>query len=326
MTAEQICKLWVLAVIVGLAFPASAADHREAPLIEEDIGPTVGAKGASSDVDKAMGVLPPYQKPGQVMSPARTKAIAEIDRFYKTYKAEKLDDPDIAEFLHGLRQKLIQEFPHGDVMALVFLVMREGLKEMNEDKKYFLKKLGEYNAMGLALADYIKGTGPPKRSAGKGIIAQEKPAEFKPGARTGAPGAKVGQAPDDQLPGTSAIDIDKALLGESLDLGAGLPTLPTATQGGVALRGGNVMQQLGDDGQRPGSIAAKGASPPLGVSPPGGLGGAASQGIRKPMDSSQPMIQQMQMPPSIAPAGKALQGLKGPPTVHKVKPYRALQK
>lgn len=48
--------------------------------------------------------------------------------------------------------------------------------------------------------------------------------------------------------------IDKVLLGESLGLGARQPTLPTSTQGGVALRGGNVMQQLGDDDQRPAGV------------------------------------------------------------------------
>jgi hypothetical protein len=69
-----------------------------------------------------------------------------------------------------------------------------------------------------------------------------------------APTAKGGSPPDDGLPGTTAID--KALLGESLGLGAGLPTLPTATQGGVALPGGNVMQRLGDDGQRPVGVGA----------------------------------------------------------------------
>ena len=131
----------------------------------------------------------------------------------------------------------------------------------------------------------------PSPGAGKGIIAQEKPAEFKPGAQTAAPGAKVGAQPDDTLPGTSAIDIDKALLGESLDLGAGLPTLPTATQGGVALRGGNVMQQLGDDGQRPGGIAAKGASPPV------TFGGAASKVI---------IINNMPGSPGKLPAGKGM--------------------
>ncbi len=58
-----------------------------------------------------------------------------------------------------------------------------------------------------------------------------------------------------QAPGAESA-IDKALLRESLGLGA-LPTLPTATQGGVALRSGNV-QQLGDDGQRPVGVGASG--------------------------------------------------------------------
>ena len=57
MIAKQICKMWVLAVIVGLAFPASAADHREAPLIEEDITP-VGVIGPSADAKSDLTAVP----------------------------------------------------------------------------------------------------------------------------------------------------------------------------------------------------------------------------------------------------------------------------
>ena len=52
MIAEKNCNIWVLAAIVGLAFPGSAADNMEAPMIEEDIsidiydvGPSVISKG-----------------------------------------------------------------------------------------------------------------------------------------------------------------------------------------------------------------------------------------------------------------------------------------
>ncbi len=79
------------------------------------------------------------------------------------------------------------------------------------------------------------GSGPagalPDTSAAMGVLLEDK----------GDPTA-AGSGPADAL-------IDGALLGPTLGLGA-LPTLPTAPQGGVALRGGNVMQQLGDVGQR----------------------------------------------------------------------------
>ncbi len=211
--------------VVAMLFAAAVLAHP---------GPAM----AQGDVDQ-MGGQPPYQKPGQVMSPARTKAIAEIDRFYKTYKAKKLYDADIAEFA----QHLIQKFPHGNINELVFLVMRDALKEMNEDKKYFLNKLKQYNTKGLA-------------------------------------------SPDDTHPGPAMAqaDVDKAM-GVTPSLGAGK---------GPAIPGQNVgMEQIGDpDDER----SAKGASPP------NNLGGAAGK-LPVPM------------PPGIAPAGKALQGLnRGPAT------------
>ncbi len=78
----------------------------------------------------------------------------------------------------------------------------------------------------------------------------------KIGARLLTPGSTQGIVIDNlPAPGAESA-IDEALLGKTLGLGAGLPTLPTATQGGVALRGGNVMQQLGGDGQRPVGVGA----------------------------------------------------------------------
>lgn len=50
---------------------------------------------------------------------------------------------------------LEQQFPSGNVMELLYLVFRDSIKQTNEDKKYFLTKLKEYNAMAEALSDYL---------------------------------------------------------------------------------------------------------------------------------------------------------------------------
>ncbi len=43
----------------------------------------------------------------------------------------------------------------GNIMEVLFLCFKESIKETNEDKKYFLVKLQEYNKMGEALGDYL---------------------------------------------------------------------------------------------------------------------------------------------------------------------------
>lgn len=59
-----------------------------------------------------------------------------------------------AEFVERMRG-LLAQFPHGNVMEVLFLVFRESIKQTNEDKKYFLKKLQDYNKMAEALSEYL---------------------------------------------------------------------------------------------------------------------------------------------------------------------------
>ncbi|MDP7039523.1 MAG: C2 family cysteine protease, partial [Myxococcota bacterium] len=51
---------------------------------------------------------------------------------------------------------LMQQFPHGNIMDVLMLVFMESIKDMNEDKKYFLKKLMMYNKMGEGLSRYLQ--------------------------------------------------------------------------------------------------------------------------------------------------------------------------
>ncbi|MEL6547504.1 MAG: hypothetical protein AAFQ82_22965, partial [Myxococcota bacterium] len=55
----------------------------------------------------------------------------------------------------GKMQALEAAFPGGNVMEVLYLVFRESIRQTNEDKKYFLVKLQEYNTMAEALSDYL---------------------------------------------------------------------------------------------------------------------------------------------------------------------------
>ena len=51
---------------------------------------------------------------------------------------------------------LVQSSPGSNIMALLFFVFRESIKEQNEDKKYWLGRLKEMNKIAQALADQLK--------------------------------------------------------------------------------------------------------------------------------------------------------------------------
>ena len=63
----------------------------------------------------------------------------------KNYLVNPLD-ANLKEFATRLGA-LEAEFPNGNIMEVLFLVFRESIQATNEDKKYFLLKLQEFNKM-----------------------------------------------------------------------------------------------------------------------------------------------------------------------------------
>ena len=59
-----------------------------------------------------------------------------------------------AAFMDGM-MALEAQYPNGNVMEILFLVFRESIKETNEDKKYFLIKLQEFNKMAEEISNYL---------------------------------------------------------------------------------------------------------------------------------------------------------------------------
>ncbi|HKY61399.1 MAG TPA: hypothetical protein VJP59_10355 [Gemmatimonadota bacterium] len=54
-----------------------------------------------------------------------------------------------------------------NIMEVLFLVLKESLSEMNEDKKYWLEKLAEMNKMSEELSDYLKELADASRELGE---------------------------------------------------------------------------------------------------------------------------------------------------------------
>ncbi len=59
-----------------------------------------------------------------------------------------------ADFMSRMNA-LQAQFPDGNIMELLFTVFRESIQATNEDKKYFLMKLQEYNTMAEQISNYL---------------------------------------------------------------------------------------------------------------------------------------------------------------------------
>ncbi len=62
-----------------------------------------------------------------------------------------------------------------NIMEILFLVFKESIKETNEDKKYFLTKLQEFNKMGEALSAYLSELVDVSRDLGAKAAGQKYP-------------------------------------------------------------------------------------------------------------------------------------------------------
>jgi hypothetical protein len=56
----------------------------------------------------------------------------------------------------GWQQDGFDSMPGNNIMEILFIIMRESIKETNENKKYFLMKLGMYKKIAQALAEYLQ--------------------------------------------------------------------------------------------------------------------------------------------------------------------------
>jgi hypothetical protein len=81
-------------------------------------------------------------------------AFADATAKLKAYM-ENPTDANLAAYKSAYA-KLGAQLNGVNMMEVLYLVMRESIQGMNEDKRYFLERLEEYNKMGQQLSEYLK--------------------------------------------------------------------------------------------------------------------------------------------------------------------------
>jgi hypothetical protein len=130
--------------------------------IRQQLGPTSTTEG-QSQLDKELGAL--FEKngiPNPYNANTTPKAYDAIKGTAQFSAAVTASNNFLANPTPGNQQKLIEKMadlqasqPHGNIMEALFMVFRESIRDTNEDKKYFLTKLQEYNKMAEELSKYL---------------------------------------------------------------------------------------------------------------------------------------------------------------------------
>jgi hypothetical protein len=102
------------------------------------------------------GLANPYNAATTPALEAQLRGVAEFSTAVRAGAAFAANPTSAnqGEFIKQMKA-LTAAFPHGNVMEVLFLVFRESIKETNDDKKYFLKKLQDYNTMAEELSEYL---------------------------------------------------------------------------------------------------------------------------------------------------------------------------
>jgi len=126
------------------------------------VGPSATEGGTSLDAELYENVFKPNGMPNPYNANTTEQLYGQVQNS-EAFKAtvggmnEVLANPTAAnqgEFLSRM-QALSAQYPHGNVMEVLFLVFRESIQETNEDKKYFLIKLQEFNQMAEQVSKYL---------------------------------------------------------------------------------------------------------------------------------------------------------------------------
>jgi methyl-accepting chemotaxis protein len=170
--AEALLSPEQLAELEGLMRQAGfrrAGDHfvpRDDYAVRKELGvngPTASDVGQSDlEAEIYENVYKPLGLPNPRNANTTDKTFAEIGNLSEFGSATNamtnyLANPtnaNQAEFMSRMRA-LEAVYPNGNIMEVLFLVFRESIKETNEDKKYFLLKLQEFNKMAEGLSDYL---------------------------------------------------------------------------------------------------------------------------------------------------------------------------
>jgi hypothetical protein len=166
LSPEQLSELEVSMASAGFKLVGNAFVPRDSYELRQELGvagPTATQAGLSDSdkelIDKAFvqnGIPSPYNAnttekyAAQVRgAPEFTATVKASTNFFANPTAANKDD------VIGNMKAVQAKYPNGNVMELMFLVFRESIKETNEDKKYFLIKLQDFNSMAEGVSDYL---------------------------------------------------------------------------------------------------------------------------------------------------------------------------
>ncbi len=124
---------------LGLAVPAVGQAQQEDDVVRQAF---VQAFGKSPAVSPSSTLVPSLEADAAIMA-GRSAVAAPSDRALQ------------AEFTDRLGSVIAS---HGsmNILEVLFIVFKESIAELQEDKKYYLEKLAMMNQMGEALSDYLE--------------------------------------------------------------------------------------------------------------------------------------------------------------------------
>jgi len=166
LSSEQLAELETLMKGMGFKRAGSTFIPRDDFQIRKELG-IVGPSSTSSgmsDLDAeigekvfvANGYANPYNANTTEKLYGEVKGTPKFDSAVGALNSH-LSNPtnaNQAEFMTRMNA-LIGQFPDGNIMELLFTVFRESIQATNEDKKYFLMKLQEFNTMAEKISEYL---------------------------------------------------------------------------------------------------------------------------------------------------------------------------
>lgn len=134
---------------LGLALPAVGQAQEEDEVVRQAFVQAFG----KSPADSRSTALVPSPEIDAAITAGRSAVAAPSDRALQ------------AEFTDRLGS-VIASHGRNNLLELLFIVFRESIAELQEDKKYYLEKLAQMNRMGEALSDYLEELADASRKLG----------------------------------------------------------------------------------------------------------------------------------------------------------------
>lgn len=135
--------------LLGLALPVLGRAQEEDEVVRQAF---IQAFGMSPAVSPSTALVPSPETDSAIMAGRRAVA-APSDRALEAVFTDRLGS-------------VIASDGHNNIMEMLFMVFKESISEMQEDKKYYLEKLATMNKMGEALSDYLEELADASRNLG----------------------------------------------------------------------------------------------------------------------------------------------------------------